>query len=185
MNLRRNYIWLLPLLALLTAPLWWGTAGRLLAPRVENFPAITPDRQLLNTFVLHRVTLVQNRAGIDDIFIKADEVESVPGSDELEMKKVDGKLVGARRSLQITGGGANYDLDRQVLTVTDQVRLATTDGYHLSTELLRYFPRSGKVETDKMVSLDGAGIKMEGKGLLYDLQSGEFRIGGRVVVDLS
>jgi LPS export ABC transporter protein LptC len=186
MNLRRNYIWIVPLLAMVTSPLWWKEAGRLLGPKVSEMTAApSSPSQKLNTFVLHRVVMSQNRAGRDELLVKADSVQSGQSADELQMFAVDGQLFGDQRSLQISGKEANYDSTRQIFTVSEQVKLTTSDGYLLETELLRYFPKFRKVKTAESVSLAGSGLKLRGEGVVYDMLTGDFRVGGRVVVDLS
>ncbi len=186
MNLKRNYIWILPLLILLLAPLWWKEAGRLLGPKVTVMTsASSVTSRQLNIFVMHRVVMSQNRAGLDEMLVKADKVQSGRDDDELQMFAVTGQLFGDHRSLLVSGEEANYNSTRQILTISEQVKLVTNDGYHLETEVLRYFPKFRKVKTAEMVSLAGPGLNLKGEGMIYDMLTGDFRVGGRVVVDLT
>jgi len=174
------------LLATISAPLWWGGAGRLLGPKTTPVAAVpSAPSQQLNTFVLYRVAMSQNRAGLDELLVRADKVQSGRAGAELQMFAVDGQLFGDHRSLLISGQEATYDSVRQIFTVSDQVKLVTSDGYHLETEVLRYFPKFRKVKTAEAVRLAGSGLKLQGEGLVYDLLTGDFRVGGRVLVDLS
>lgn len=185
MNLKRNYIWLLPLLITVTAPVWWGTAGWLLGPRSGGVSVTPPGERQLNTFVLHRVALSQSRNGIDDLFVAAEQVNSGKAADELAMLGVAGVMTGRERSLKFSGGVANYEPTGQVLAVTEQVSMETSDGYRLNTEALRCLTATRQVESDKVLSLTGPGLKLRGRNFLYTLPTGDFRIGGRVVVDIS
>lgn len=182
MNLKRNYIWLLPLLAATTAPLWWGLAGHLLGPRTGGSVTPPAERQL-NTFVLHRVALTQTRNGADDLFVKATQVNSGRVADELEMLGVEGLMTGSERSVKFSGGTARYEPEQQVLAVGERVRLETSDGYSLETESLRCLTATRQVESEQPLALSGAGLKLRGRGFLYSLPTGDFRIGGRVLVD--
>ena len=183
MNYRRNYIWLLPLLAVVTGPLGWGLAGRLLGPRSSSVNVTPPLERQLNPFVLHRVALTQTRAGVDDLFVKAAQVKSGRVADELEMLEVDGVMTGQERSVKFSGGTASYEPSKQVLSVGEQVKLVTSDGYRLNTESLRCLTATRQVESDQPLSLTGSGLKLRGKGFLYSLQTGDFQVGGRVLVD--
>ena len=183
MNYRRNYIWLLPLLAVVTAPLWWGLAGRLLGPRSSSVNATPAAERQLNTFVLHRVALTQTRDGVDDLFVKAAQVKSGRVADELEMLEVEGVMTGKERSLKFSGGRASYEPTKQVLSVGEQVKLVTSDGYHLETESLRCLTATRQVESEQVLNMGGSGLKLRGKSFLYSLPTGDFRIGGRVLVD--
>lgn len=183
MNYRRNYIWLLPLLVVVTAPVWWNLAGRLLGPRSGNFRVTPPAERQLNTFVLHRVALTQTRAGVDDLFVKATQVKSGRVADELEMLDVEGVMTGKERSVKFSGGTANYEPTKQVLSVGERVQLVTSDGYHLETESLRCLTASRQVESEQVLNMGGTGLKLRGKSFLYSLPTGNFQIGGRVLVD--
>lgn len=183
MNLRRNYIWLLPLLAIVTSPLWWGLAGRVLGPRTGEARATPPVVGLLNTFVLHQVTLNQSRSGVDDLFVKAIQVNSGRVADELEMLGVEGVMTGTERSVKFSGGKARYEPTAQVLSVGERVKLETSDGYRLETESFRCLTASRQVESEQVLNMAGSGLRLRGKGFLYSLVTGDFRIGGRVLVD--
>jgi len=183
MNLRRNYIWMLPLSLLLTAPLWWGLAGRLVGPRSGGVSVTPPAERQLNTFVLERVTLAQSRNGSEDLLVRAAQVRSGQGADELEMSGVEGLMTGKERSLKFYGGEASYDQARQVLDVGERVRLETSDGYRLGTTSLRCLVADRQVESEDELDLGGAGMKLRGRGFRYSLATGDFRIGGRVLVD--
>jgi len=172
------------LLALLTAPLWWDGAGRLLGPKVTAVVTASAPSQQLNTFVMHRVAMSQNRGGFEELLVKADKVQSGQSANELQMYAVAGQLFGNRRSLLVSGAEAFYDQVRQIFTISKQVKLVSSDGYRLQSEALSYFPMESKVKTDEAVSLTGSGLKLRGKGLVYDLLTGDFQVVGRVVVDL-
>ena len=183
MNLGRNYIWLLPLLAIIAAPLWWGVAGVVLGPRSGGGGVSPPAERQLNTFVLQRVTLTQTRNGVDDLFVAAEQVNSGRGADELEMLGVKGLMAGKERSLNFFGGKAVYEPKQQILAVNERVRLETSDGYRLETEALRCLTASRQVESDKVVDMRGAGLKLRGRGFQYSLSTGDFKINGRLTVD--
>ncbi len=184
MNLRRNYIWLLPLLLTLTGPLWWGAAGWLLGPRSSGVSVTPPAERQLNTFVLHRVALSQARNGVDDLFVEAEQVNSGKAADELEMLGVTGVMTGKERSLKFSGGTARYEPTGQELTVGEQVHMATSDGYQLNVEMLRCLTATRQIDSDKVFTLTGPGLKVRGHNFLYNLPTGDFRIGGRVVGDV-
>jgi hypothetical protein len=183
LNLSRNYIWLLPLLLMVTAPLWWGLAGRVLGPRSGGVSVTPPGERHLNTFVLHQVALTQTRNGVDDLFVKAIQVNSGRVADELEMLGVEGVMIGQERSLKFFGGKAKYDPTRQILAVDERVSLETSDGYRVETDSLRCLTATRQVESEQVLNLSSAGLHLHGKGFLYSLPTGDFRIGGRVLVD--
>ncbi|HSH14009.1 MAG TPA: hypothetical protein VLA15_09675, partial [Desulfurivibrionaceae bacterium] len=167
MNLKRNYIWLLPLLAIVTSPGWWGVAGRLLGPRTSTTREAPPVERQLNTFVLHQVTLNQSRNGVDDLFVKAIQVNSGRVADELEMLGVEGVMTGTERSVNFSGGTARYEPTGQVLSVGERVKLETSDGYRLETASLRCLTATRQVESEQVLNMTSSGLRLRGKGCLY------------------
>ena len=186
MNFKRNSIWVLPLLAILTGPFWWTTAGELLKPRGGDASRRSdqPAGSQSQVFVMDRVVLISNRGGVDEFILKAARVRSDIHEEQLKMEDVEAKLTGADgRSTVLTGGEALYDTNRQIVTVLDNVRIQTPDGQLMKTEALRYLTRYRKVKTAEDVWLGDERVQVSGGNLLYDLVDGNFRIGGRVSVD--
>jgi LPS export ABC transporter protein LptC len=186
MSFKRNSIWILPLLVILTAPLWWTKAGDLLKPRggeASLQPAAPPDGQI-RTFVMDRVVLTHIRVGGDKFTVKAAHVRSGIHAEVLEMEEIEARLTGPDgRSTVLTGGEALYDTKRQIITVLDRVRVRTPNGQLMKTEALRYLVRFRKVKTAEDVWLGDEKLQVTGGNLLYDLIDGNFRVGGRVAVD--
>ena len=112
-------------------------------------------------------------------------MNSGKAADELEMLGVAGTMTGKERSLKFSGGKAKYDPAGQILSVGERVTMATSDGYRLETEALRCLTASRQVESENMLYLTGPGLKLRGHNFLYSLTSGDFKIGGRVLVDIS
>ena len=186
MSFKRNSIWILPLLVILTAPFWWIKAGDLLKPRIGEAslrPAAAPGGQI-QTFVMERVVLTQSRTGGDKFTVKAAHVRSGIHAEVLEMEEIEARLTGPDGRLTVlTGGEAHYDTNRQIITVLDQVRVRTPNGQLMKTEALRYLVRFRMVKTAEDVWLGDKKIQVSGGNLLYDLIDGNFRVGGRVSVD--
>jgi LPS export ABC transporter protein LptC len=185
MNFKRNSIWILPLLTILTGPLWWGSAGEFLKPR-GGYASIQADqsRTRAHDFVMDRVVLTSNRDGVDEFTLMAARVRSDIHEEQLKLDDIEARVTGADgRSTVLTGGEAIYDTNRHIVTVLDNVRVRTPDGQLMKTEALRYLTRYRKVKTAEDVWLGDERIRASGGNLLYDLSDGSFRIGGRVKVD--
>ena len=185
MNVKRNSIWLLPLLAIISGPLWWTAVGDLLKPRGSfDAPAPPPSTQL-KTFVLDEVLLVQNRDGRDEFVLKAAKVNSGIHDDVLELEKIEVQLMDDDgRPTVLTGGEAFYHTDQQIITIIDNVRVQTPDGQEMRTEALRYLTKYRKIKTAEDVWLADEKVRVAGGNMFYDLGDGNFRVGGGVKVDL-
>lgn len=185
MNVKRNFVWLLPLLLIISGPLWWSGVGDLLKPRGSFDPPLPPPTTQLKTFVLDEVLLVQNRDGRDEFILKAARVNSGIHEDVLELEKIEVQLVdGDGRPILLTGGEAIYHTDQQIITLIDNVRVQTPEGQEMRTEALRYLTRYRKIKTAEDVWLADEKVQVTGGNMFYDLIDGDFRIGGGVQVDL-
>lgn len=184
MKAKRNLIWQLPLLLMLTGPLWWSAAGDLLQPR-GNFanagkkPTATPQ-----SFTMEKVVLTHNRAGRDELILQAERVNSGMHADQLHLEGIAARMLGRNgQPYTLRGGEAFYHAGHQIITVLDDVRLRTPDGQELKTEALRYLMKFRKIKTAEDVWLGSEELQVEGGNLFYDLVEGDFRVGGRVRVD--
>ncbi len=185
MNVKRNFVWLLPLLIIISGPLWWSGVGELLKPRGSFDAPAPPPRTQLKTFVLDEVLLVQNRDGRDEFTLKAARINSGIHEDVLELEKIEVQLVGDDgRPTLLSGGEAIYHTGQQIITIIDNVRLQTADGQEMRTEALRYLTKYRKLKTAENVWLADEKVQVAGGNMFYDLIDGNFRIGGGVRVDL-
>ena len=185
MNVKRTSIWLLPLLAIVSGPLWWSPVADLLKPRGDFDTSAPPPITQLKTFVLEDVLLVQHRDGRDEFVLKAAKVNSGIHADILELEKVEAQLLdGDGRATLLTGGEASYHTVQQIITIIDDVRVQTPDGQKMRTEALRYLTKYRKIKTAEDVWLDDEKVRVAGGNMFYDLVGGNFRVGGGVRVDL-
>lgn len=58
------------------------------------------------------------------------------------------------------------------IAVSGNVKVATDDGYTLYSDSLRYYAQKRMVVTESKVFVDGKGIKVEGLGMMADIDSG-------------
>lgn len=185
MNFKRDFIWVLPLLLIVTGPLWWSTAADILKPR-GNFDRSTPSAiEQLKSFVMEDVLLTQSRGGRDEFFLKAARVNSGLQADVLELETIEVQLLrGDGQAIRISGGEGFYHTSQQIITVIDKVRVQTPEGQEMHTEALRYLLKYRKVKTAEAFRLKDQRALISGGNLTYDLLSGNFRVGGGVKVDL-
>ncbi len=178
----RNLIWLLPLILLISSPLWWSPLAAFLQPRGDFTTPANNNRQRFKAFTMQGVSLIQNKGGKRELVLEALEVSSSPSKENnLEMMEIDAILFDDQnRQISITSGEADYDTKKQILTLLDNVILTSPDGYELKTEVLRFLTKYRKIKTAAAVSLTGKNLDLKGKTMFLDLDSNNFRIGGRV-----
>jgi len=185
MNLKRNAIWLLPLMAIASSPVWWHLAGDLLKPRGSLESPPPPAIAQLKSFVMERMVMIQNRGGRDEFILKAAKVNSGIHEDVLLMDEIEAQLFDSGGPPAVlTGGEAFYDTGREIITIIDDVRMRTPEGQEMRTEAVRYLAKYRKVKTAEAVLLTGENLRVAGNNMFYDLTAGKLRLGGGIQVDL-
>lgn len=181
----RNLLWLLPLASLATAPLWWPLATAFLRPRGDFGVAAPATAEQPRTFAMQQVTISQSRDGVEELQIVAQRVTTPQGESHLEMEEVQAVVFDRQKKpTRITGGQASYDSEAQELNIRDNVTVSSTTGYEMTTDSLEYQLVERLIATRDAVDIVGPAIKVQGKGLRYDLDSGDFQVNGRVLVNL-
>ncbi len=177
----RNLLWQLPLLLVLTSFLWWDFAAQFLNPKKEiNRTAIKAERN----FAMEGVTLVQSRDGQEEFLLKAKKVTSKDDQKVLLLDNADAVLLGTTRTVNISGKEAVYDTEKQIITVSNDVQLVTSEGHVLHTSVLRYLTKFKKVKSAAEMDFSGEGMKITGTSFYYDLNTSDFRVGSRVTCSL-
>jgi len=182
----RNLLLLLPLLTLVTAPLWSPPLSTFLRSGgvVESAgPAPAPAR----TFSMENVNFTQSQAGRLEWRIDAARLHTAAGETDLHMEDVRAvfleaaaKPANSPRQTTIVSSRADYDTMEKALLLADGVILTFGREYVLRTEKLRYLAEIRQIKTKAAVRLDGPNLAIKGKGLTYDLASGAYDIMGPV-----
>ncbi len=181
----RNLLWLFPLASLCTAPLWWPYAAAFLRPRGDFGLAAPATLEQPRTYAMQEVILSQSRGGVEELEIIAQRVTTPHGESHLEMEEVKAVLFDRQRQpTRIVGGKASYDSGAQSLIIRDDVTVVSTSGYEMLTDSLEYQSAARRIATRDAVSIFGPALTVKGHGLSYDLDSGDFKVNGRVHVML-
>ncbi|MBI5559388.1 MAG: LPS export ABC transporter periplasmic protein LptC [Deltaproteobacteria bacterium] len=181
----RNLLWLLPLLALAATPLWKPLVTEFLAP--HDFLKVTasdaaPDKSILLT----GVQLMRYENGLPSMRLDSDRVRSGrAGMDTFLLQGVDVLLFDkGKEQAHIAGGEGFYDVEKGILTLADEVVVGISNRFELRAEALRYLIPYKTLKTATPVSFTSKNGSVSGVGMRYNLDSGEYRVGGPVVCDV-
>jgi LPS export ABC transporter protein LptC len=167
--------WQLPLLILLTLPLWHGAMTRFLT--LEQSPTTAPLRQdssfMLEEFVFSEV----NHHG-DALALKAKRMNSRDQASGFNLEGIDARRLGTE-PLHITGNSASFDPERQILTILDTVVVETAK-LVVKTEAMRYLVKYETLKSAAEIELHGEGMDLSGTSFMYNLNTGALRVGQRV-----
>jgi LPS export ABC transporter protein LptC len=184
----RNLLWILPLAALISFPLWKPLATNFLSPERSVKQSvdehISAQRESRSAEMLE-IDFMQNREGRKEWQIKASRLFSMEDEKHLQLEEVEalffgkaGKDVGQTR---INSRRASYEADRQLLILQDDVIIKDDKGYEIQTDSLDYHGDERKIRTNSGVKITGHNIKVSGDSLIYNIDSGNYRLDGNIV----
>jgi LPS export ABC transporter protein LptC len=131
------------------------------------------------------VDFMQARDDRKEWQIKAARMYSLDGEKDIRLEDVEalfyGKSVQEQGQTRISSRKARYNADNQLLNLQDQVVIRDNRGYEIRTESLNYLDKEKKINTDSKVQINGSNISVSGERLIYDVESGNYRLDGNVV----
>ncbi len=182
MKFHRNTIWLIPLLIIVTFPLWSVPVGKFLSPRGSFDPGPNKQQPDTHNFNMDTVQILQNQKGKKTALIRAGKAHTGEDPDVLVMEAVDADLFDEQDNItKIIAKTGEYNTTRKILTLTyDVVINKTQDQQFLYTDLLIYDSEQRTVKCPDKIRLEGKNIRIDGGSLDYDIASGSYVIGKRV-----
>ena len=182
MRLHRNTIWLVPLLFLVTYPLWSIPVGDFLTPRGGFDPALKDRNVKARTFTLDTVKILQNQDGKKTALIRAKHARTGKTPDSFIMTSVDADIFDEDGNItNIVAKTGEYDTITKILTLIDDVVVnKRVDKQFLYTDLLHYDSNQRTINCPGQTRLEGEDVTIDGGSLDYDIKSQSYVIGKRV-----
>lgn len=173
----RHLFWQLPLVFLVTMPLWWKFAAKVLDPhgKIAVVDVIAEKK-----ITMDGVILTQVRAGKTELILHADHIDSQKNQEIFYLQRVAAKLFKGDKTINVTSSEAIYNNSQQVVTLLDNVYLTDSDSLELETSVLRFLTKYNKIKSAAPFKATSGKMKVSGTSFYYDLVSGDFRVGKRV-----
>jgi len=167
--------WQLPLLILLSLPLWQSPAARFLA---IDQGILAPPVRRDSGFSLEGVSFSQTSAGIEDITLQAKRLHGKNADAVITLEEMTAQRLGDH-PVRVESGTAIYDPDQDIATLVDDVRLETDD-LTVSTPFMRYLLKHDTIKSAAEVSVTGKEVRLSGTSFMYNMQTKAIRVGERV-----
>ncbi|TKB26259.1 LPS export ABC transporter periplasmic protein LptC [Desulfopila sp. IMCC35006] len=182
MKFHRNTIWLVPLIIIVTYPLWSVPVGNFLSPRGSVDPAPIPLHPDNQNFNMNTVQILQNQKGQKTALVRGRKAHTGVKPNVLVMEFVNADLFDAQGNItKIIANTGEYNTTSKILTLTDDVVINRIhDKQFLYTDLLMYDSEKRTVKCPGKIRLEGKNIEIDGGSLDYDVTSGSYEIGKRV-----
>lgn len=135
---------------------------------------------------MNGVTVTRSVYGVPEAILSADKLASGRWDEkDYWLEKVDALLF-EKGELQahVLSGEGYYDVSQKILTLVDDVSVLVLDEYELSTQALRYLMSYKIVKTGADILFKNQDMTVQGTGMRYNLATGDYRVGGRVVFDI-
>ncbi len=176
MNIHRNTIWLVPLLTLVTFPLWSIPLGNFLAPRGRFDSKLKNNKADVHRFSMESVKILQNQAGRKTAVIRADKARTGKTVNIYVMKNVDADIFDNDNNItKIIAKKGIFDTTTEVLTLIDDVVVdKTRDKQILYTNLLHYDSKQRTVKCPGKTKMKGDGVTIDGGSFDYDITRGSY-----------
>jgi LPS export ABC transporter protein LptC len=186
----KNLFWFIPLLALITLPLWYPHIAEFLRPTVTVYtPRVAegPDQSL----TLTGLTFFQSSGGRQEWRIKASSMYSENGEKNMQLVNVLADFFGKQAAegepggtTNIRSGKARYEKDRQLLTLKDNVVVTTTSGYEMHADVLYYQEDLHRLHATSGVRITGRGLLLTGREMTYDPERHYLQVDGQVAAEV-
>lgn len=178
---RRNALWLVPTLLIVTFPLWKPPVANFLSPR-GNYDLETIRRSSTQRFTMKGVTIMQSSKGKKSTNIRAERAQGGKPANQYTLYQVDADIIGARgNTTNVIADTGNYDIKRERLKLIGNVIVKNIeDNTTLTSELLYYYEKEKKVYCPGPTTITGDGMVVKGSSFGHDMIKGTYKMRGRV-----
>jgi len=183
MNLnRRNLVWLIPAVMIITFPVWRIPVSSFLAPRGTEQNKLTTPAEDEHDFVMKTVHIVQNQAGKKTGEIRASQAFTSDKPNEFVLGNVDADMYDEKGDIvNIKAKTGLYNTETRHLVLSKNVVVSrNSENQRLYSELLHYYESERLIDSPGDTRMVAENADIKGSSLTYDVVSGQYRIGGRV-----
>ncbi len=179
---RQNAVWLLPLLAIITFPLWSIPVGNFLTPRITQHQSAA-HLSTTREFQLNGVQITQNQKGRKTAFIIAEKAKSSNDKPNiLFMEKVNADIYDIDgKATKITAIDGEYNTSTKYLVLRGEVIVRKiADDQTLYTDLLIYSDTGQTVFCPNKTKIVAPDATINSGNLLYFIKEFRYELGGGV-----
>lgn len=182
----RNFLWLLPLTAIVTLPLWKPIAASYLRPVPQQTAAPLPalsNQHMMNSSTMTGIQFEQNKNGSKEWLLTADHLSSLEGDPNVQLDNVQALFFNKEKEqgdIRIVSQRASYNTETGQISLAGRVTVNNDQGYEMQTESLQYIAAEKKIRTTSPVTVQGSNFKISGDQLVYNTITGNYRVSGNV-----
>jgi LPS export ABC transporter protein LptC len=150
----------------------------------EGIPPSKPDASA--DLRLDRVHYTETREGVKEWELEATSAVYRKEGETMFLEKIRATFYGRDQgSYHLVGEKGKFNAQTKVIEVYDGVKIDSSDGYHMRTRTLKYQADQKELHTSDPVELEGPTMRVEGGGMVVDLNRERVKILGGVTTTLS
>ncbi len=179
---RRNALWLIPLLFILTFPLWKIPVAAFLAPPIDHDSAPAAENQEQHNFSMTNLTILQSEGSRETAVIHAERGRTSRHPGEYILEGINADIINAQGNIiNIVAEVGDYNINRERLKLMENVVITNTaESSTMHTDLLYYNGMKRTIFCPGPTLLEGDGLRIEGSSFSHDMHTGVYTMGGRV-----
>ncbi len=179
---RRNLVWLIPAILIVTYPLWKIPIISFLTPPGTYDPRLTEKRKLQHSFKMGKITITQAENGKQTAHIVANKAFSAKKPFTFTLENIVADIISESGSVtNITANDGTYDQKKERLHLHGNVVIHNrTEKYTIKTNLLYYNGSTRFIRSPSPTSLEGDGISMKGSAFFHNMKKSTYQVNGRV-----
>jgi LPS export ABC transporter protein LptC len=156
---------------------------RTMAPSTEkNTPAPTTQADLK----LDRVHYTETRDGVKEWELEAISAQYFKEESTILFDKVKATFFGKEgQAYTLVGEKGKFNPQTKAMELFDGIQLESSDGYQMRTRSLKYEAGKRELRTADAVEIDGPQLRVEGTGLIVDLDGQRLQVLRQVTTTLS
>ena len=183
----RNFLWIIPILLLITFPLWRIPLVSFLEPRGGYDPTFGKQDRSVHNFLMEKIVILQDQEGKRTAIVRADQAHTTEIPNEFTLTQVDADLFSEEGDqVHVVAEKGDYNTDTRELYLEKDVSVVrVAEDQKLFTDNLYYYDESRKIHSPTPTRLVGKNIEIKGQNLDYDIATNQYRIGGRVLCTIT
>ncbi len=150
----------------------------------EKDPPAKPDAAA--DLKLNRVHYTETREGMKEWELEAASAVYYRDKDIIVLENVRGTFYGKdQESYVLVGERGRFHTQTKIIEVYDGVKIDSSHGYHMRTQSLQYRADQRELTTSDPVEIQGPDMRVQGVGMVVDLNRERLKILGGVTTTLS
>lgn len=180
---KRNITLFIPILLVITFPIWKVPLAKFLSPRgVDDNSAESQNTEVNHDFLMHKVKILQNQDGNKTAVIRADSAVSGDNTNEFFLTEVDADILDKNNNItNVVAKHGTYNVKTEMLVLDEDVVIVRAeDKQVMYSDHLIYSDRERTVVSPGTTRFVGPEFDIIGGMMEYDIENDNYRLSKRV-----